>query len=132
MKKLLIATLFFIAAPAFAQYDPIAQFKAAMAEYPKSGNQFAGYSLSCINLFVVGKSGIYAPSSQRQCVSYMLTKAVADQLVGELKWTHVYRTKAMDMVQAGAATSSGITYMLIHYDKSGNASEFTLFNDTLP
>ncbi len=131
MKRLLAAILFFIAAPAFAQHDPIAQLKAAIAEYP-TGNQFAGYSMSCINVFVVGKGGIYAPSSARQCVGYMLTKAVTDQLVSELGWTPVYRTSAMDMVQAGPATSNGITYMLVHYDKSGNASELTLFNDTLP
>ena len=131
MKKLLVTVLFFMAAPAFAQNDPIAQLKAAIAEYP-AGNQFAGYSMTCINVFVVGKGGIYAPSSARQCVGYMLTKAVADQLVSELGWTPVYHTNAMDLVQAGPATSSGITYMLVHYDKSGNASELTLFNDTLP
>lgn len=132
MKKLFIAALFFIAAPAFAQYDPIAQLQTAIAEYPKNGNAFAGYSVSCINIFVVGKSGIYAPSSQRQCVSGMLTKSMADQLVSDLKWTHVYRSTDMDMVQAGPTTSSGDTYLLIHYDKSGNASEFTIFNGRLP
>ena len=128
MKKILIAILFFITAPAFAQQDPIAQLQEAMANYPKSGNQFAGYSLSCLNIFVVGKSGIYAPSSQRQCLSGMLTKSMADQVISELQWVQVYRSTDMDMVKVVPTSSTGDVYMLVHYDKSGNASELTLFN----
>lgn len=128
MKKLFTAVLFFIATSAFAQQDPVAQLQEAMANYPKSGNQFAGYSLSCLNVFVVGKSGVYAPSSQRQCLSGMLTKSMADQIVSELKWVNVYSSTDMDMVKVVPTSSTGDVYMLVHYDKSGNASELTLFN----
>lgn len=123
--------LFFIATPAFAQHDPIAQLQEAIANYPKNGNQFAGYSLSCMNIFVAGKSGIYAPSSQRQCLSGMLTKSMADQVISEIKWTHVYRSTDMDLVKVVPTSSTGDVYMLIHYDRSGNASELTLFNGRL-
>ncbi|MHB9119275.1 MAG: hypothetical protein ACYC2R_13535 [Burkholderiales bacterium] len=131
MKKLILAvTLSIFFTPCFAQEDPIAQLQAALRNYPTS-NKFAGYYLTCANIVIIGKSGIYAPTWSRSCLSNMMTKAVGEQAIQGLGWQFVYRTPQMDLVKA-AQESTGTTYMLIHYDTAGNASELTFFNDTLP
>ena len=131
MKKLILAvTLSLFLTPCFAQEDPVAQLESALRQYA-TGNKFAGYSMTCMNILVIGKSGLYAPSSSRSCLGAMMTKAIGEQAVQQLGWQYVYRTPKMDLVQATQG-STGTTYMLIHYDTAGNGSELTFFNDALP